>query len=186
MAEDKIVVRYAGFWTRLLAYLLDAAIIMIGVIVILLCSAMLNGLVQFSAVFGVISLLLSLLIILWIVIYFPFFTATRGATPGKTMLGIIVVDAGNRFPVGWPKALMRELLGRLIIDKLILSLGDLLIIFDSRKQALHDKIGGTYVVYKDSIVSPKEVGKITIPAKSGVPNLQVTPASSEPKDAKKI
>ncbi len=100
---------------------------------------------------GLLTLLYFAFVIAFAFGYPVFFVATRGATPGKGFLGLVVVDRDNRYPVGWGKALLREILGKQVIDKLTIYLGYLLIAFDPRKQGLHDKIAGTYVVHKDSL-----------------------------------
>jgi uncharacterized RDD family membrane protein YckC len=142
-------VRYAGFWIRLIAYVIDVVIL---AIIAILFMAVVGGplvLLKVSNIFLV--LILAPPLILLIFGYHPYFLATRGATPGKSILGLVVVDKTNRYPITWSKALIREIIGVRIVDKLTLSLGDLLIIFDSKKQALHDKIAGTYVIYRESI-----------------------------------
>lgn len=70
--------------------------------------------------------------------------AVRGQSPGKYLLGIRVVDAQGRRP-GWARALARELLGK-FVSTLILGFGYAWAAADPRRQALHDKIAGTFVV----------------------------------------
>lgn len=141
-------VRYAGFWVRLAALLIDS------VIMILMLVALFSVVGLFAQVFGntTLSIIFLAFISLFIAFgYMPYFLATKGATPGKDIMGLVVVDSGNRYPIPWSRALLREIVGRQIVNSFTLDLGNLLIIFDSKKQALHDKIGGTYVVHKDSL-----------------------------------
>jgi len=70
---------------------------------------------------------------------------SRGGTPGKLLLGIRVVDAQTREPLGAGRALGRGL--ACILSLLSLGLGYLWLVFDPRHQALHDKLAGTLVVY---------------------------------------
>jgi uncharacterized RDD family membrane protein YckC len=76
--------------------------------------------------------------------YYSFMESSKyQGTLGKIMLGIRVSDL-NGNAVALPKALLRNL-GK-YISGLILGIGFLMIIFDDRKQALHDKIADTLVV----------------------------------------
>lgn len=64
-------------------------------------------------------------------------------TIGKLVLGIKVTDV-NGERITFSKALLRNL--SKIISGAILMIGYLMILFDSKKQGLHDKIADTYVV----------------------------------------
>lgn len=64
-------------------------------------------------------------------------------TIGKLALGIKVTDV-NGERITFSKALLRNL--SKIISGVILMIGYLMILFDSKKQGLHDKIADTYVV----------------------------------------
>ncbi|MCC7571379.1 RDD family protein [Candidatus Micrarchaeota archaeon] len=72
-----------------------------------------------------------------------------GWTVGKYLLGIRVVSEKTMRPSGiinnW---IMRSLIGKCILDTLVLGIGWIWPAFDSKKQAWHDKIAGTIVVYK--------------------------------------
>lgn len=141
-------VRYAGFLIRLIAYLIDTAIIFVSMVVV---AIFFFGLayIFYNSFLGIPGFLSSFIFLL----YFPYFLATKGATPGKSYVGIVVVDETNKYPLKWGKALLREMIGRFFVDGIIFHLGNLLIIIDPKKQSLHDKIAGTYVVYKDSLRS---------------------------------
>jgi uncharacterized RDD family membrane protein YckC len=149
--DNKRKVKYAGFWRRLAAYIIDS--IILGVLFILIYLAIGLPLV----ILGVNEMLTMGIIVLVLIIpslgYHPYFLATRGATPGKSFMGLVVVDKTNRYPISWSTALIREILGVRIVDGLTFALGDLLIVIDSKKQALHDKIASTYVVHMESLQS---------------------------------
>ena len=68
----------------------------------------------------------------------------RGATPGKRILGIRVADADTGGPIGYRRALVRRL--GYYLGGLVLYLGWLWMLFDSRRQAWHDKLAGSVVV----------------------------------------
>jgi uncharacterized RDD family membrane protein YckC len=76
--------------------------------------------------------------------YPVYFWATRGATPGKKMLGLRVVRLDGVEPMGYGKAFLR-LVGYWV-SSLILCIGYLMILFTEKKQGLHDMIAGTVVV----------------------------------------
>ncbi len=67
-----------------------------------------------------------------------------GATPGKILLELRVVDARTGAHPGWPQALIRYL--GYFVSALPLGLGFLWAAWDRRKQALHDKLARTEVV----------------------------------------
>jgi uncharacterized RDD family membrane protein YckC len=65
------------------------------------------------------------------------------ATLGKMALGIKVGDMDNQ-RIDFSKAMLRNI--SKILSSLILFIGYIMIIFDDRKQGLHDKIADTFVV----------------------------------------
>ncbi|MBI5224015.1 RDD family protein [Candidatus Micrarchaeota archaeon] len=142
-------VRYAGFWIRLGARLLDAVVILgVGLIGALIISPILTT--------ELVVLIFEIIFVLFVVVYTPYFLAKEGATPGKSALGLVVVNAKYQYPLSIKSALWRGIVAEVIVDRLTFSLGNLLIVFDPKKQALHDKISGTYVVYKNSLKNRAE------------------------------
>lgn len=125
--------RYAGFWLRLLAYIIDAVVL--GAITYPLAHALTS-----MGIGGVSSNTLSIAIS-WM--YFAVFESSDWmATPGKKVLGLIVTDEqGMKISVG--RATRRYLAK--ILSFLILGIGFLMIAFTERKQGLHDKIFHTLV-----------------------------------------
>jgi len=79
-----------------------------------------------------------------IITYFAFMESSAyQATLGKIVMGIKVVgENGQRIEL--PKAILRNL--SKILSAFILGIGYIMIIFDERKQGLHDKIADTFVV----------------------------------------
>ena len=159
------MVKYAGFWRRFAAYIVDSIIMVIAILIIAfggtLFASVLPDIVAVIILAGIV--LVSMLIALG---YHTYFLIKKGATPGKEALGLVVVDENLKYPISTSKALVREIAGRVVVDGILGDLPNLLILFDSKKQSLHDKIGGTYVVFKDSLSeSPPEAKK---PAKKDV------------------
>ncbi|MFC1875432.1 RDD family protein [Chloroflexota bacterium] len=135
-AEPVAVLEYIGFWTRLVAAIVD------GVVVWLL-SYTLSFLIRIlPSEFSFLYLYLNSFIIL--LLYYWLFTGLKGQTPGKMLFGIKVVDARGNKP-GLVIAAMREIPGK-IISTVVFFIGFLWIAVDTQKQGLHDKLATTYVI----------------------------------------
>lgn len=76
--------------------------------------------------------------------YHVFFWSTRGATPGKSLLGLSVETEDGDAPIGSKRAVLRVL--GYGVSALILGLGFVLIAFSNDKRGLHDRIAGTRVM----------------------------------------
>lgn len=126
--------RYAGFGGRLVALIIDSIILgIVSNVLGLLIGSRPN---EFSAGGPGIGLLLS-------VVYYGYFLSSTGQTLGGRAMGIKVVDAnGNTLSVG--SAILRDLAS--IISGIIFGIGYLMMLWDGKKQTLHDKIAGSYVV----------------------------------------
>ena len=77
-------------------------------------------------------------------IYFVFFWGYRGATPGKSLLAIVVESEDGESPIGYQRAALRAL--GYVASLLIMGLGFALIAFSDDKRGLHDRIAGTRVM----------------------------------------
>lgn len=88
----------------------------------------------------------------------------NGQTLGKQWLGLRVVSTSGA-PVSFAIACKRELLGRFLLNVVTLGVygfvDSLWILWDARKQTLHDKIGGTYVF--KAVVDPAQAPHLTLP-----------------------
>lgn len=87
---------------------------------------------------------LNLIVLVIYLIYYVFSTYKWGATFGKKLLKLKVVDVNYQSP-SLLKVILRETVGR-ILSGLVFNLGYLWVIWDKNKQSWHDKIAGTYVV----------------------------------------
>ena len=139
----------AGFWIRFAAYLIDSIIIsvMMGIIwvpttFLTMRSAMSeSGPGPLAAILPFLAFLLTMAASLGYVLWF---WATKGATPGKKMLGLRIVRDDGEEPLGWGTAFMR-LIGYMV-SGFILYIGFLMIAFNPDKMGLHDKIAKTRVL----------------------------------------
>jgi uncharacterized RDD family membrane protein YckC len=140
---------HAGFWRRCAALLIDSFIVGIG-------GAVVQGVfglgIAFSeaarpaAFIGITGLAMLVMFVgQWL--YFALFECGRlQATPGKLALGIKVVDdLGRRVDFGRASG---RYFGK-ILSSLILNIGYLMAGWTARKQALHDLLAGTLVVFAD-------------------------------------
>jgi uncharacterized RDD family membrane protein YckC len=122
-------VEYGGFWLRFLALFIDG--ILLGIPNFIIGEVVAD---QYSA---------AAMQIAFSLIYTVGFWTVEGATPGKLVLGLRIVDAdGNQIGVG--QALLRYF--GYFLDGVTLGVGYLMIVFSEKKQGLHDQIASTYVV----------------------------------------
>ena len=157
--------RYAGFWLRFAAYIIDALLLSFVEFFIFLFLAGIFGLTAFSTlqsmdmeslsepemaalIAGMIGSILTLsffaTLITWLY-YALMESSARQATLGKMAVGIVVTDVqGNR--ISFLRATGRYF-GK-IISGLILCFGYIMAGFTRRKQALHDLMADTLVVRK--------------------------------------
>ena len=139
----------AGFWLRCVAFLVDVGVVALlgtggGMLVDL--SARIGGMVSSApeaALEWLSNRATSLLVVLIALCYFTLFVGMGGQTPGKMLLGLKVVRADGE-AVGIGRALVRWM-GQ-CLSLLLLGLGFLMVGLSGRKQGLHDKIAGTYIV----------------------------------------
>jgi uncharacterized RDD family membrane protein YckC len=140
---------YAGFATRLVAYLIDQLIILgVTTLTALVANFLLNMLhIGDEQLWLTARLVMSAIVIIVNICfywgYFLVFWVLSGQTPGKALMGVRIVRTdGERLNLG--KAIIR-VIGYWISS--ILFLGYLWVLIDRRRQGFHDKIAGTFVVY---------------------------------------
>jgi uncharacterized RDD family membrane protein YckC len=142
--------QYAGFFTRLVAYIIDrlvvsgiTALIGLGVSLALNALNLNEWLAAGSTGAIIVALLLFALVVLVRLFYNLGFWMLAGQTPGKRVMGVRIVRTdGQRLK--WGNAIRREV-GYGIST--ILFLGYLWVLVDNRRQGWHDKLAGTMVVY---------------------------------------
>lgn len=141
-------VKYAGFWKRLLAWILDiiafaAFNFVIGIIVAV---ALVAAGVDETTAGNVVAAIYNINIFVGGWLYYALFerSHTRG-TIGKMTLGIIVTDSsGNK--ISFARATGRHFAK--IISIVILLIGYFMIAFTGKKQGLHDIIADTLVIQR--------------------------------------
>jgi len=138
--------RFGGFWIRFAAVLIDGVILaMISYAITLPVTFTILRLTDNPmAVVGV-SLILNLLQIGLAAAYTGYFLSTKGATPGKMILGLQVIrsdGSGLTFTRGACRYLAQ------IVSAMILAIGYIIAAFDNERRTLHDHLCDTRVVYK--------------------------------------
>ncbi|WP_042342354.1 RDD family protein [Bacillus timonensis] len=137
----KAIPRYAGFWMRFWAYLLDLVVISsINRILINPIFRALDLPLSESSMFSAASISTAIVFYLYFVLMTKFFSQTLG----KMVFGIKVVSLDEQ-SLTWGTVLFRELIGR-YISKLFF-IGYLIVAFLPKKQGIHDLLSDTTVVH---------------------------------------
>lgn len=146
---DSQMGEYAGFVSRLIAYVVDQ-LILVGFfsIVTFVASFILESVRVGEYVRIFVAGLIFLFNVTIYLTYFLGFWMLAGQTPGKALMGLRIVRSdGNRLNLR--RAIIR--LAGYWLSASLLFLGYLMVLIDARRQALHDKLAGTLVVYSWSI-----------------------------------
>lgn len=155
---------YAGFWLRLVAYVIDGAIIGIPVLALMFAGVVFTGASavltngsldnentqNFLTAFGVALLvgMVAVMIVLGWLYYAYCESSSWQGTLGKKALGIYVTDlAGNR--VTFARASGR-FFGKIITGMIPLFIGYIMAGFTARRQALHDLLASCLVLKRQA------------------------------------
>jgi uncharacterized RDD family membrane protein YckC len=99
-----------------------------------------------SSTLGVLAYVLA---IVGSIAYFIYFEGgPKGATPGKQIVGIRIVDMRTGGPIGYGRAFIRWIMK--IVSGIPLYLGYLWMLWDKEKQTWHDKVADCVVVPADA------------------------------------
>lgn len=133
---------YAGFWIRVAAVLLDTFLLFALVtypLAMLFGSNVLDDPTLSASLFRIAQgSLFPLVLTLWL-------WRVRGATPGKMLLGLKIIDLATLGPLTLGQAVGRYL--GYFLSLLTLGAGFLWVAIDRRKQGFHDKLSGTVVIH---------------------------------------
>ena len=147
--------RYGGFWIRVLARLIDSAILgaaftaLIFVWEAMMQRVLLNPGKTTAYDFGLVWAGLGVVYLastVAFVVYEAWFLSHRGATPGKLAVGVRVVR-GNGDNLTRGRSIGRSF-AYLLTNMLPLAIGFIMAGVDDEKRALHDRLCDTRVVYK--------------------------------------
>ena len=160
LPEPDLLGHYAGFISRFLAFLIDILFISFTIVATTWFVSITTSAFRLGAFLGIspdsipwsrpvldfISgpFITGLLSAAFILGYHVFFWVFAGQTPGKALMGLrLVTSTGQRVPP--LRASLRFL--SYFISGIPLYLGFLWVLVDDRRQAWHDKIAGTVVIY---------------------------------------
>lgn len=130
----------AGIGSRALAWLIDAFIKFIALIVLAIV-------LTFLGTFGAGLRLIAVFVLLWFYnVLFEVFA--HGATPGKKVIGLRVMNA-NGTPVGWTGSLLRNLIRAVDVLPGCYLFGCISVMLSRNFQRLGDLAAATVVVYAD-------------------------------------
>ena len=147
-------VTYGGFWIRFVAYIIDAIIIGIPILILAVILGVVMGVAMGAsgttsdtavntASQGVGSLV-ELIAFVVSVGYFVFFWG-RGQTLGMRLFHLRVADATTGAPIGYGRAALRYL--GYVISAIVCYVGLIWAAFDARKQGWHDKMANSVVLH---------------------------------------
>lgn len=134
-------VKYASFWRRLSATIIDGLILSfigIGISYSLGSNPFAQGAkTNLEVIDRVLTLIVSAVYVLL------FWVNYDGSTPGKKFLGIKIVKE-NGEKLNYPSAIVRYI--GYLVSSLPLALGYIWMLWDKKKQTWHDKLAGTIVI----------------------------------------
>ena len=159
-------VRYAGFWVRFVASFLDTIFLALPVAVIIYfisdgnwfdfaqyqhnmqmaMSGNTNALNNQPHTSLKWELLFEMAVLIVTVI---FWKKWRGATPGKRLVHIKIVDSKTHQDIDNKQAITRSI--GYIVSTLALLIGFIMVAFREDKRGLHDLLAGTSVIYDESL-----------------------------------
>jgi uncharacterized RDD family membrane protein YckC len=96
----------------------------------------------------------ALIIFVLPVIYWAAMEATSGATVGKMVLGIQVVNENGTSPIGWGPAIIRNIIRIPLIYWAACIVGLIMMLTQPNQQRLMDKVAHTIVVKKATAAAP--------------------------------
>ncbi len=135
---------YAGFWIRVLAALLDSILllmVMVPLLMVFYGPGVLFATESPGLAYDLINYVLPLIAVI-------VFWQYRSATPGKIMMGLVIVDAKTLGKPSFGKLVLRYI--GYYVSTIPLLLGLIWVGIDKRKQGWHDKIAGTLVLKTES------------------------------------
>jgi uncharacterized RDD family membrane protein YckC len=145
----------AGFWRRFAAAWIDTLIMLMAILPLNFGLQLFSATVPSSGEASVGMLLATgvyfvlTTLVTWL--YPAWFYANKGATPGKSVMGLEVIDVSPRGPGVAPgrpsygQTFMREMIGK-TVSAAILAIGYLMVAFRADKRGLHDLMAQTQVV----------------------------------------
>lgn len=143
-ADGAEPLRYVGLVTRVISFVIDAALINLVALFVAVGAGLILSLFHLStALEAVIAAIGTVTYILWTLGYFVGFWSTTGQTPGARLMQIRLIPAnGDRLK---PRRAVVRCAG-MFLAALPLFAGYLLILFDGKRRGFQDRLARTLVV----------------------------------------
>ena len=142
--RNALEVKYAGFWMRFWAYLLDLLVIgSINGIVVYPIFRALNLSLNDANMFAPVSIVTAIIFYAYFVLMTRFF----GQTLGKMVFGLRVISLNDQ-SLSWGAIMFREWIGRFISGTIIILY--VVVGFLPKKQGIHDLFADTTVIHERS------------------------------------
>lgn len=141
--------RLASRWSRLVASIVDSIVMMIFIIPLMFFTGAFDDIMAGGEPSLMYNLVVGIVGVIIFVAINGHFLISSGQTVGKKLLNIrIVTDQGKHADFGVLVARYAFYLGVPLIPVIggIINLVNILFIFNSTKQCLHDQVAGTYVI----------------------------------------
>lgn len=182
-------ITYAGFWSRLAAYMIDSILVFFGLLIVRLMMSGIMALLSNTPLGGNVLFHYTLKdIVLYIgqVLYFILCTYFTGTTVGKRAMNLRVISAKEDEKLTLLTVIYRETVGR-FLSAFVFCIGYIMIGIDKEKRGLHDFLCDTRVIYakKVKIYPVYQQTQTTYAAYSrGISSIQQMPQedSNKPKD----
>lgn len=140
--------QYAVWYRRLAAYLIDKVLVIVVVMLLVPGSMLVVDLIGGRHWAELLQYFLNWPGMCFWLAFFVYFLVMWGLmsrTVGMVLMKIKVVDVNGK-KIGWLKAIFRVF--GLLLSEIVLFLGFLPIIFDKKRQGLHDKLTKSFVIMK--------------------------------------
>jgi uncharacterized RDD family membrane protein YckC len=108
--------------------------------------------------------------VIWVLYPIAFEALNNGATPGKRLCNLAVVSADGT-PIGWPAALLRNVMRFADMLPIGYAVGLASMLLDSQFRRLGDLAAGTVVIHRDQVGPPAKA----VPAQPIAPPIALTP-----------
>ena len=148
--QETLLGQYAGFVTRLIAFAIDWLIVGIIISAVVILAEFVTSAFGVNDWFGtgdltgtIVTTLVVVTAVLIYLFYDLLFWMLAGQTPGKRLLGVRIVRTDGK-RLRWGNAIRRKVSYWI---SALLFLGFLWVIVDNRRQAWHDRLAGTLVLY---------------------------------------
>lgn len=148
--------RFAPYWARAAAFLLDGLIVLLAsfvalfvvtfiVVIIFAANRTLTSSAESNAASTIVGVLSGVILLGGGAVYLAVCWARSGQTLGNRLMRIRVIREDSQLLTFW-QGLLRALVGMLLIDTVTCYAGWLWPLWDKKKQALHDKVAHSIVV----------------------------------------